>query len=189
MPRATKDQPRGMNCSNSVAILPIRRSAAASSVTLGDSATSEENAFSYHQNNPRLSVAAMIFRNPRREGAVPSARQQRKHKPVAPVHDPLLCAAGVGIDVLPRSAPGISPQTDQQLRYPGRCPIDTCRRLAELVAEEDPKHRQLSSERANVAHASFWIQTGMLMRKPPWHPMRFSPEQALRSRFRSAGVN
>ena len=64
----------------------------------------------------------MIFRNPRREGAVPSARQQRKHKPVAPVHDPLLCAAGVGIDVLPRSAPGISPQTDQQLRYPVDAP-------------------------------------------------------------------
>ena len=45
-------------------------------------------------------------------------------------HDPLLSAARVDVGVLPTNAPGISPQTDLQLRYRGRSPTDTRRRDA-----------------------------------------------------------
>src|ERR1700741_2351237 len=74
---------------------------------------------------PLAELAAMILWYPRRAGAAPSARQPRNRRRVAPPHHPLLCVAGVDVNVLPRNAPGISPQTDWPPRCHDRFPTDT----------------------------------------------------------------
>src|SRR5579864_4111378 len=69
--------------------------------------------------------ASIVSWNRGREDVAPSARRPRNCRLVAPTRDPLLSAARVDVNVLPRNGPRISPQTDWAPRYLDRYPIYT----------------------------------------------------------------